>query len=383
MAQRVTADHGMMRRVNAVAVLRALRSKSEPATLTYLTQATGLARVTTEAALEGLLGDGWVVDVGVSKTLGLVGRPARRFRFRTEARSVVGLRVASDVVEAVVADLDGTIIERAKTDISSRTGRRARLDAMRQCLREATEAVGERVGEVESAVIATSGVVGRDGIVRLSKVIPEWDGIDLSREFERDLKCAITVHNDINLAGIAESWLGAAGGCESLVWLLAGRSNSAGVILDGVPLQGMNGGFGELGWISELGWNGIRNHNLSWVDRPQTRKGAAGLSLIESARSGDPAAVAKVEEFAANLAVGVASVAQAYDPECIVIGGSLAPALDVVLPSLTAAVSERCLFTPIIRASTLGDSAPSLGCVRVALDQLEDKLYATGVEATS
>ena len=100
------ADPALLRRINAVNTLRVLYPGA-PMTLTKIVEATGLARRTVEAAVDGLGARGLAVELPPAGPERSVGRPARSFRFRAEAGHVLGLDIGVHQVTALLADLCG------------------------------------------------------------------------------------------------------------------------------------------------------------------------------------------------------------------------------------------------------------------------------------
>src|SRR5689334_4305409 len=90
LGQLTGGDPSLLRRINSAVVLRALRAAESP-TLTDLTRVTGLSRPTVEGVVEGLIGTGLVVEAGAEEGARRQGRPARRYRFRTEAGHLLGI----------------------------------------------------------------------------------------------------------------------------------------------------------------------------------------------------------------------------------------------------------------------------------------------------
>ena len=81
-----------------------------------------------------------------------------------------------------------------------------------------------------------------------------------------------------------------------------------------------------------------------------------------------------------RLVHDVAALVLAIDPELVVIGG-WAAGLDGVLEPLRAELARYCLRPPRVSLSALGREAIATGALRLALDHVEEQLFA--VERTS
>jgi predicted NBD/HSP70 family sugar kinase len=63
------------------------------------------------------------------------------------------------------------------------------------------------------------------------------------------------------------------------------------------------------------------------------------------------------------------------DPELVVIGGSLSRAGEFVADPIRKHLEKNCVFEPRVVVSPLGDEAVALGAVRVALDDVDGRLF--------
>lgn len=101
--------------------------------------------------------------------------------------------------------------------------------------------------------------------------------------------------------------------------------------------------------------------------------------VFADAKGGDVRAQEAVERFIERLVHDVAALVLALDPELVVIGG-WAAGLDGVLDPLRDELSRFCLRPPLVALSLLGEAAVATGALRLALDHVEEQLFA--VEGT-
>lgn len=381
-AQRRGADPALMRQLNAVSTLRVLHPGT-PLTLTRIVAATGLARKTAEAAVERLIAEGLAVELPPDGLERAVGRPARSFRFRAEAGRVLGIDIGVRRITALLADLHGEVTARAVRTVS-RTARRAErvglaAAAADECRREA----GIDAGAVWATTAGTPGLVEADGYVSLCHVLPEWSGFRLSDALAAaGTGGPVRVENDTNLSAVAERWRGAAQDVDSMVWVHTGRRISAAILLDGRLYRGADGAAGEIGWVPELGWSQLSEQPLSFTAAAHTRAGEAARGTIRRAIAGDRDARRELDGFAASLAPGLTALALVLNPRCLVIGGGVATAGNLLLDAVAAHMRPHCLRLPDLRVSTVGPDSVALGAVRLGLDRVERALFATGTAPT-
>ncbi|MCW7943941.1 transcriptional regulator [Streptomyces hygroscopicus] len=361
-------------------VLHALRA-TDCATLTEITRVTGLSRPTVEGVVEGLIEAGLVVEQAAEEGAARrQGRPARRFRFRAEAGHLLGLDVGAHRVTALLADLDGRELGTLSKDVSETASADERLERLRSTVAELLRRAGVARGSLRAVGVGSPGIVEADGTVRLGTALPEWTGLNLGERLSRSFKCPVLVENDANAAAVAEHWKGAAGESDDVVFVLAGLSPGAGALIGGRLHRGYGGAAGEIGALHLLGRGAAPEALLSTTDEPlQPLDEQQVADVFALARQGDQRARAAVDRFIQRLVHDVAALVLALDPELVVIGG-WATGLDGVLDPLRQELARYCLRPPRVTLSRLGEAAVATGALRLALDHVEEQLFA--VEGT-
>uniref|UniRef100_UPI0028115746 ROK family protein n=1 Tax=Streptomyces sp. TaxID=1931 RepID=UPI0028115746 len=216
--------------------------------------------------------------------------------------------------------------------------------------------------------------------VRLGTALPGWTGLALGKRLRRSFRCPVIVENDANAAAVAEHWKGAATDSDDIVFVLAGLSPGAGSLIGGRLHRGYGGAAGEIGALHLLGREVTPEHLLSTTDEPlHPLDEQAVAEVFALARQGDVRARAAVERFIQRLVHDVAALVLALDPELVVVGG-WAAGLDGVLQPLREQLERFCLRPPRVALSLLGEAAVATGALRLALDHVEEQLFA--VEGT-
>lgn len=346
--RRAGGDAKLLRRLNTVAVLRVLHERG-PATLTEIAAHAAISRPTAEDAVAELLGRGLVRESGPPDGPRVVGRPARRFAFNADAGYVLGIDVGPHKLYAIAADLSGEVRAAHRVDLDPHSPAPERLKAMREALTEAAAQAGTGIGEICAIGVGTSGIVDATGRVALSGHLPGWTGLHLPTELAGLCQGPVLVANDSNMAALAEHWRGVAQGAADVVYILAGRRISAGILLGGKVHRGRHGAAGEIGIMRGMGW-----HDTARL----LREGhAAGADLVD------------------HLATGVAAVVLTVDPELVVVGGGLSQAGEALVGPLRTRLADLCMYPVPVAASTLADRSVALGAVRLALDEVERELF--------
>ncbi|MEV0647318.1 ROK family transcriptional regulator [Phytomonospora sp. NPDC050363] len=344
-------DASLLRRLNTVAVLRVLHTAGQ-LTLTEVASRAKVSRPTAEDAVADLLGRGLVRESPPQDGPRVVGRPARRYEFNVDAGYVLGVDVGAHKILAVAADLGGGERAAHRVEIEPELPAADRLAEMRGALRTVAAEAGVKLSDVRALGVGTSGIVDTGGKVTLSGHLPGWTGTHLPTELSGLIAGKVLVGNDSNLAALGEHWRGVARGVDDVVYILAGRRISAGILLGGRVHTGRHGAAGEIGIMRSMGW----------------------YDTARLLRDGHASSV----ELVNRLAAGVAATVLTIDPEVVIIGGGLSQAGDALIEPLRTKLADLCLYPVQVEASTLADRSVALGAVRLALDEVEGQLFDLG-----
>lgn len=382
MGQLTGGDPSLLRRINSAVVLRALRAAESP-TLTDLTRVTGLSRPTVEGVVEGLIATGLVVEADAEEGARRQGRPARRFRFRAEAGHLLGIEIGSHRVAVLLSGLDGRIVGANTKEVAESAPADERLDRVRSAVADLLRRAGVPRDSLWAVGVGSPGIVEADGTVRLGTALPDWTGLPLGERLRRSFRCPVRVENDANAAAVAEHWKGAARDTDDMVFVMAGLSPGSGSLIGGRLHRGFGGAAGEIGALHLLGREATPEKLLSTTGEPlHPLDEAAVAKVFAKAKQGDEHAVAAVERFIQRLVHDVAALVLAMDPELVVVGG-WAAGLDGVLEPLRLELERYCLRPPRVALSLLGEAAVATGALRLALDHVEEELFAVEKTVTT
>jgi predicted NBD/HSP70 family sugar kinase len=374
-------DPSLLRRINSAVVLHALRG-SRPLTLTELTQHIGLSRPTVEGVIEGLMESGLVVEAHPDRSdTRKQGRPARRFRFHAESGHLLGVEIGVHQVRVILADLSGRVLGSHCHSSGELIDADERLERVRTTVAELLRKASVARSTLWAVGVGSPGIVESDGTVRLGTAMPGWTGLPLGERLRRSFRCPVLVENDANAAALAEHWTGAAKGSDDIVFVMTGLSPGAGSLIGGRLHRGYGGAAGEIGALHLLGREATPERLLSTTDRPLDPLDEPAVTRVFSlARGGDEPAREAVQRFLQRLVHDVGALVLALDPELVVLGG-WASGLEGVVAPLRDELARYCLRPPRVTLSELGDEAVATGALRLALDHVEEQLFAVGEAA--
>ena len=198
--------------------------------------------------------------------------------------------------------------------------------AIDSCFDENTKSIG--IG-VPSVVDVEKGIVY--DVVN----IPSWKVVPLKDLLESRYKVPVYVNNDANCFALGEKYYGKARDCKSLVGLTIGTGMGSGLFFNGKLYEGKNCCAGEFGNIPYL--NSNFEHYCSGQFFSE-EKSASAVETNKRALTGDQAAIQLYAEFGFHLGQAIKSILYAYDPEIIILGGSLTKAYELFKPAMFGAI---------------------------------------------
>jgi glucokinase len=193
------------------------------------------------------------------------------------------------------------------------------------------------------------------GSTRFLINMPGWAGCSVAPPVAAALGIPTALINDARAFGLAELRLGAGRGARSMVGLTLGTGVGGVIAIDGRIHMGHDGTAGELGHqtIEPDGPPcncGNRGCLESFVraDRVAEACGVATPeAAVAAARTGDPRALAGLEEMGRYLGIGIANMIVVITPDRVVIGGGVAAAGDLLLDPIRAELRRRVWMTDL------------------------------------
>jgi glucokinase len=161
------------------------------------------------------------------------------------------------------------------------------------------------------------------GVVFNVTNIPAWKRVPLKDILEAEFKIPVCVNNDVNCFTLGEHQFGNLRGMKNVVGVSIGTGLGSGIIINDRLFEGVNCGAGEIGLLPYL------DHNIEYYASGNLFKVKFNSTAEEAnkrAADGDPKAIEQWKEFGMHVGEALKCVGYAYDPEAIVLGGSLSKA---------------------------------------------------------
>jgi glucokinase len=276
---------------------------------------------------------------------------------------VLGLDIADMRVVGVVADQQGLVVRRARSE-------------------------GPRAAQLATE-LAAGLTIGAFGAA--SETLPIDSSVLTVPNLPPALVCTAGT-----ASVLAEAWVGAARDASHAICLEIGDRVFAGILLNGRPWTGAHGLAGSAAWLAlnpverqdyrklgslaaEVSSHGIARR-LSWriqagdesvvLERAGTLESITSAHVFDAARAADGVAISVVRDTAKYIGMALANLASCIDPEVVVLGGDIAAAGDLLFDSVRQeygrrvppAMAEQVRFV----VSELGDEATAIGAARFA-----------------
>lgn len=230
---------------------------------------------------------------------------------------VIGIDLGGTKVRAGVA-VNGAIQNQKQQLFNSRGSKAETLGQLMDLIRSLFIPGVRGIGLGVPSVIDVE-----QGIVYNVVNIPSWDRVPLKDILEQEFEVPVRVNNDVNCFALGEHRFGLLKGFQNAVGMTSGTGLGSGIIINNELFEGTNCGAGEIGLLS------YGQHNVEYYASGNFFEAFHGVSAIRAhdlAVAGDQTALAWWSEFGRHMGHAIKTAVYAYDPQAIVIGGSLSKA---------------------------------------------------------
>ena len=365
---------------------------------------TGLNKSTVSSLVEDLLARGLIHEIGVNSAG--TGRPATLLEINPTAGGIIGVELGVDFVAVALMNFVGETVwshtEKADPfDEQTKTINQT-LDLADQAIEKCREANLRLLG---LGVAAPGTVDVQEGVLVFSPNL-RWHNVPLRKIFSEHTRLKVFIENDANAAGVAEHLFGVMRQTRDFIFVYAGVGIGGGLFLNGKLYRGHNGYAGEIGHIStateaitdeacQCGnpgcWEthanqralirqveaGLKNGRVSLIPNLLAEQKESSLTVGIVKQAADAADALAMDAFAKvgrSMGQGIAGLVNIFNPEKIVIGGTLSMASEYFLPAVIEEVSRRAL-NPVIKKtevipSVFGHDSSLFGAVAIVVEDI-------------
>jgi glucokinase len=239
-------------------------------------------------------------------------------------RKIIGVDMGGTKIHTSLI-LGKEIISECILDTPAKESEKVVLDRLIKAIEQVYQPGCEGIG-----IGVPSVVDWREGIVYDVVAIPSWKEVHLKKILEDHFKIPVYVNNDSNCFALGENFFGKGIDSRNFVGVTIGTGLGSGIIIENKLYQGVNTGAGEIGSISHK--DGIIEQYCA--SEFFTSRGLDGEELYLEAKKGDPKALEVFKDYGKNLSEVVKIVLYAYDPEIIILGGSISNAYEFFIDAV-------------------------------------------------
>lgn len=308
----------------------------------------------------------------------------------------IGIDVGGTKVLGGVVDEAGTILATARKDTPRQGG-----SALTQTIADTAKELMAQY-EVSSVGVSAAGFVSSDRKTMLATPnIADWNGVDLDYELTQLIGLPVVIENDANAAAWGEAKFGAGRSQDHMMMLTVGTGIGGGIVVNGNLYRGAFGIAAEFGHLRVVpdghlcgcgargcfeqyaSGNALLRHAREAISAsPEIARnllsrgdgtvgGLTGKAITDAAREGDPVALAAFNTTGQWLGAGIASLSVLLDPACVVIGGGVIDAGEILLKPTRESLERTMPFAgkhpyPTLTAAELGNEAGLVGVADLA-----------------
>ncbi|MBR4721192.1 MAG: ROK family protein [Clostridia bacterium] len=278
-----------------------------------------------------------------------------------------GIDLGGTNIAVGIVDENGKMLESAS--VPTRSGRHFSeiVKDMADVVKQLADKVGISVNDITAAGIGCPGSIdSANGVCEYSNNL-RMRHVDLAGEFKKHIDIPVYVENDANAAALGEYEMNAKGS-KSFVFITLGTGVGGGVIINGEIFRGFNGVGAELGhtvikmdgepctcgrkgcWEAYASVTALirqtkeamEKHKDSLMHEIAEKEGkVSGHTAFLAAKQGDKYGVEVVSKYFEYIAEGITNLVNIFQPEKLVIGGSISKEGDYLLKPVNEFVQKN------------------------------------------
>jgi len=340
-----------------------------------------------------LIDDGYVIDFGNQETNG--GRRPNIYGLNPNSGYFVGVDIKHFRINMALINFKGDLMQ-TKTDIPFHyENTQANLESLCDLIEEFISGLNVERKKIFSIGINISGRVNTETGHSYSRYF--FSEKPLSEIFQDRLGIHVSIDNDSRAMAYGEFLKGVVHGEKNIIFINVSWGLGMGIISDGKLYYGKSGFSGEFGHLTAFD-NEIICHcgkkgcletqaSGSYIHRRFMEKLEEGNTsilnkklkngesitiemIINAAMQGDMLAIDLIEEVGITLGKHIAGLINLFNPELVVIGGSLALTGDYLFLPIKSSIKKHSLNLVSkdtgIKLSKLGDLTGVVGACMLA-----------------
>lgn len=359
-----------------------------------------LSKPTVSALVDELLQENWLKESGIGQSSIQGGRKPIQLIFNSHAVYVIGVDIGGTKVRTAISDLAGHILA-----VEEFHTQEHRISGVVKGIEHTVEKLLHQTGIEASDILGMGiGAPGMTDVVSgvvLDAPSLSWRDYPLKKEAESIFPWPVVIDNDVNIAVLAEQWIGAAKGMNNVVLISIGTGIGCGLIINGQLFRGSTFAAGEIGYMvtdknkatdnslppphEGYGFLDLQTGGAAISQKMQQLLSSEGghdstsppitaKSVFEAAIAGDDAALKIINEVIDHLGFAIANVISIINPEIVLLGGGISKSADWYIPRIQKIILDHAAVSAPVKTTVLGENLGVVGAISLVLRESESLL---------
>jgi len=374
----------VLKQHNRQLVMSAIEAHT-PVSRARLARYTKLSRTSISQIVDELLPTGIIRETGESVLTG--GRPGLLLELNADAWHALGVELRDTEWVVVITNLAGKICRQLNIPAEYKSPE----DTFRTLGQKLAAIIKQTEYKLLPAVgVGVPGIVDEEAGVIIQSEDRGWVDVPVRRLLEKEISLRALVINRHIAGGLAESRYGAGAGKSHVIYVGVDTGVVAALIIDGQLYKGHAYGSGQIGHITAVpdgplcscGNRGCLELVASGRALVRLYGEKAGLSgntgsitvesICQAAMRGEKIALDCLEEMAGHLGIAIANLINIFNPNGVVIGGSVLQHNDLLFNMIKKVIEQRTLKYHLSRTTLspghFRHNAGSVGTAALVLD---------------
>ncbi|MGV6811711.1 MAG: ROK family protein [Brevirhabdus sp.] len=362
----------------------------------------GVSPASITTAVSDLIQNGYLREVQAQPRGTHRGRPPVALEVEPRAGVVAGIKLSDELHTAILIDFAGDPI--AHASLARRNRRRdteALLDEAAELFELLLQNAGTGIMEVSGLGLGLPGIADHTaGMVHWSPILTDTN-VELAEMASNRFGVPVEIDNDANLVTLAELWFGAGRELSDFAVVTIEHGIGMGLVLNHELYRGGHGLGMELGhtkvqldgalcrcgkrgcleaYVADYALVREASTALDWHREKNETSQVLLESLYDQAKAGNEAARTIFRRAGRYLAVGLANLANLFDPSLIILSGERMRYdylyAEDVLAEMRNLTLDNTGPAPRVEINAWGDLVWARGAAVLALTALTDQIGA-------
>jgi len=393
----IKGDPEFAREINKLLILDYLRRK-EKASRVDIARSLNLTKGTISTIVGDLISQQFIIEIGEGKSQEHGGRKPVLLSLNSSEKYVVGVDIGTTSIVLALANLKGEILKKNRVPTSPNKSVDNIAHQVEILIKELINDTNKSNESIIGCGISVAGVVEKNnGYIVVSPDF-NWKDVPIKKIFEETNGLDMVFDNCTRVMTLGEKWYGLARNVKNAFFVNIGYGIGSALIINGEiynnhsefghvfitkkQVQCNCGKFGCLEAVSS--GHAIEKEAYKLIDDkyPKGEKITAER-VAKLANQGNEIAKQIFFDVGKYLGRAISMVANAFNPEIIILGGGVSLAgqlfLDPIIEEFSKQTMEPILKRTKIGISKLGMDAGVLGAISLALDNFIFKPESTSM----